>query len=76
MHDNEDDKDYLHIIKPACYNKSLLLHSVPIIVDFLFLLPTYSLTPFPITYIFVVLYMKILKEVISLESDFFLSVSE
>lgn len=22
MHDNEDEKDYLHIIKPACYNVS------------------------------------------------------
>ena len=55
MHDNEDYKDYLHIIKPACYNKSLLLHIVPIIIDFLFLLLRYLSSPIPITYIFVVL---------------------
>lgn len=26
IHDNEGYKDYLHVIKPACCNKSLLLH--------------------------------------------------
>lgn len=42
IHDNEDYEDYLHTIKLANWNQSLLLHTGSyLIFDFLFLLLTY-----------------------------------